>query len=294
MIKGYPPMKLFFLLVPFLFGSYLKADENAGDYGALRIENEYKIAVPTELTETVWKYLAQRYQDPSPTLGAEFQTSLSDEYFLDTYFDNDDFKMLKTQSGIRLRRRFIPGKPDHAKNERKLIQVKLQLSDGNDLNRGEMKYPVISNVELFLNEHFSPIGLIDKKKNRDAFANQLSLLEIEPLSLKNILTLTQRRRRVYLSRNGKPFATMTLDEVATKKFYKSVTFTELELELNEIAYTEGTPGTRSTMEHINEGIKKELFSQFPALIQDQTPKYNKAFSQLEHSIPFFKYLIRWL
>ena len=52
-------------------------------------------------------------------------------------------------------------------------------------------------------------------------------------------------------------------------------FTELELEVNEIRYTQAGFGERKRMQAFNNRVKEQIMERFPALSIDQTPKYNK-------------------
>jgi len=68
--------------------------------------------------------------------------------------------------------------------------------------------------------------------------------------------------------------TITLDEV-DYFYFPYPTFTEMELELNEIRYTLSDEAERKRLEDLNSNIKQQLMTAFPVLQQDQTPKYNK-------------------
>ena len=68
--------------------------------------------------------------------------------------------------------------------------------------------------------------------------------------------------------------TFTLDEVSSFHF-PYATFVELELELNEIRYTDADFEEQQAMEKLNAETKDAIFAQFNNLVQDQTPKYNK-------------------
>jgi len=68
--------------------------------------------------------------------------------------------------------------------------------------------------------------------------------------------------------------TFTLDEVSSFYFPYSG-FVELELELNEIRYTDADYSEQQALEGMNAKAKQALFDRFDHLVQDQTPKYNK-------------------
>jgi hypothetical protein len=90
----------------------------------------------------------------------------------------------------------------------------------------------------------------------------------------------QLRKRIYITKREQTFLTITLDYVSSKYKDKSFNFVELELELNEICYTESDSLTRVAMEKITSDIKSDLMAKFPSIKQDQTPKYNKSANAL--------------
>jgi len=55
----------------------------------------------------------------------------------------------------------------------------------------------------------------------------------------------------------------------------------MELELNEIRYTQEDSIGRAHMDAVNEAIKEVLFDRFKNLTQDQTPKYNKMYALIQ-------------
>ena len=59
------------------------------------------------------------------------------------------------------------------------------------------------------------------------------------------------------------------------------------MELNEIGYTEADAEGRKFMERMNNEMKRDLLAAFPRIVQDQTPKYNKAFNGFNEQFLFF-------
>ena len=57
--------------------------------------------------------------------------------------------------------------------------------------------------------------------------------------------------------------------------HRRATFTEVEIELNEKRYTAATEPERARMRQILDTLRADLLRQFPALKQDQRPKYQK-------------------
>jgi len=119
-----------------------------------RLENEYKLAVPDEDVEDLWLFLKSRIDDGSASFGSYiFEASHSDEFFEDIYFDTDQKKLLKTNIGLRYRKRYISNVL-----EKELIQLKAP-TESSDLVRTESKFAV------------------DKKKNRSSQKSRHSFLK---------------------------------------------------------------------------------------------------------------------
>jgi CYTH domain len=261
--------------------AYAQGEFDPGDYDALRIENEIKLVVPREIQDEVWVYLQKRYAPPSTFL-AGIDSSLHAVFaldrFSDQYFDNADFQLVRMASGVRHRTRQVLTDTTSRKNGRELMQIKINNIDQNDLNRGEYKYPV---------KHYKPggkvvehdehpmLGLV-KRKNRAGIIEKLQLNGVDALSLAPTILITQYRKRLYVYKDSSAFATLTLDIDTASYLGDQALFTELEMELNEIAYTNGDTSKRAEMEQVNSVFRQDLLQQFPAIHQDQTPKYNKA------------------
>lgn len=248
-----------------------------------RVENEYKLDVPCELTEEVWGYLLDRYSNVQQLLGhlgGTFIAQFADEHFRDQYFDTPDWTLLHMQGGIRHRQRTIIESDDLSKNGRELIQIKLDRPGDLEVNRTEIKFHVRrgSNVRTLPDLH-PLVGLVQTSR-REEFKDAIAQIGIDAGELRPSLLLEQRRRRVYIERDHEPFATITLDEVRTRQWMRSVAFVEIELELNESAYTLAAQSEREEMQGINDVIKHDIRRTFPSITQDQTPKYNKAFNAI--------------
>jgi CYTH domain len=260
---------------------FAQGEFDPGDYDALRIENEIKLVVPREIQDEVWTYLQKRYTPPSAFL-AGIDSSLHAVFaldrFTDQYYDNADFQLVEMASGVRHRTRQVLTDAASRKNGRELMQIKINNIDQNDLNRGEYKYPV---------KHYKPggkvveydehpmLGLV-KRKNRAGIIEKLKENGIDALSLEPTILITQYRKRLYVYKDTSAFATITLDIDTANYLGDQALFTELEMELNEIAYTNGDTARRAKMEAINALFQEDLLQQFPAIHQDQTPKYSKA------------------
>jgi hypothetical protein len=256
-----------------------------GGFNTMRIENEIKLVVPLEQTADVWKYLQTRYDNSNlylRSMDSAFNSKFAEDIFRDQYFDNDTFQLAAMQCGVRHRTRFVLTGAGSNKNGKELMQVKINNIDGNDLNRGEFKYPIRKQAQDKNKKEGDDhvfLGRV-KRKNRPDIVAKLKEYGINADELHPTILIVQNRKRVYIARDTTAFATLTLD--TDSAFYKgdTVRFTEIEMELNEIAYTLADSATRVEMERINDLMKKDLLEHFPAIHQDQTPKYNKAFTAL--------------
>lgn len=269
----------------------------ASSEDAVRIEAEYKLAVPDGEADAVWAYLQSRYSSDAEEslfedVSGEFVTTFSTEEFLDTYYDTPELALLEQNGGIRHRRRYYPDNPDAEKHGRELIQVKLSFDD-EGVNRAEIKFPVKYYKSKKTPADFHPLlGIVDRDE-RPALVDRIASIGISVNDLRPTLTLSQTRRRVYISRDGSAFATITLDHVSVSKWWAKASFDELELELNEIGYTEGTAEERAFMESVNVRMKADLFERFPGLVQNQTPKYNKSFAAIDAQLLSFRSSLRF-
>jgi hypothetical protein len=265
--------------------------QGTGEFSAhganvVRVENEAKLKVPREITEDVWTWLRARYADSSflNRDGHAFTSTFGDEQFIDRYFDTPDLKMLGWKSGVRHRSRIVMEGSAMRKDGRQLIQLKLNRLDATGLERSEIKYTVDPPAGVEPENEKSLLALVDNS-DRVALAGRLVEAGVNPSDLRPMLTINQNRRRVYVADQQGALATITLDMVSADAWWQAVRFTEIELELNEIRYTEADDKTREWMNVMNRAIQADLTAKFPAIVQDQTPKYNKAFAAVEEGMP---------
>jgi hypothetical protein len=255
-------------------------EAKAGGHDVLRLENEIKLNVPAELKDSVWRYLSARYAGNSFFLKAideSFNCQFAEELFVDQYFDDKHFRAMAAGHGVRHRSRLVLSDPHSTKNERELIQVKVNDIDADDdLSRGEYKYPLPSAALQTAYGQRQPLLRLVKTEYRQDLLQRLKQYGLNAHSLYPTIRLEQLRKRVYVSRGIEPFATLTLDEVAAHYDGAQHQFVELELELNEIGFTESDAEARAEMQRINALMQSDLLERFPAIVQDQTPKYNKA------------------
>jgi len=257
-----------------------------GEFGAsgvnvLRIESEAKLRVPLEATEAVWTWLVQRYADCSwlDRDGSRFSAVLGDELFEDVYFDTPALQLLATDSGIRHRSRIVKSGGAIHKDGRQLVQIKINRGDSSGLDRGEIKYTVNPGGRTAEAQH-QLLGLVDQDEREDCI-QRIAEAGIDPYALRRVLAVDQVRRRVYLSDQQGAMATLTLDECSLREWGVRRNWTEIELELNEVRYTEANEAKRAWMKKLVADVQADLQRAFPAIVQDQTPKYTKAFRMME-------------
>jgi hypothetical protein len=278
-------MSLFAAALPAQAQTIELPDNTVEGFGATRFENEYKLTVPQDKVSALVAYVQKRYGKPvmlPADNGVVLTGKFADEYFTDVYFDTPSQQLLRTESAVRHRSRSIPGQPQNRKDGRQLMQIKLNL-EGEELTRSEVKFPIKYYPVVKTEEDKHPVlGIIDRDF-RPEFTEHLRTVGVDPWSLRHSLTLNQRRRRMYLSDDLGAFATMTIDETTSKKLWLTSKFTEIELELNEIRYSSADEATRAQMQRVTDAIKADVMAAIPGIVQDQTPKYNKAYSRLASS-----------
>ena len=135
------------------------------------------------------------------------------------------------------------------------------------------------------------LGIV-KPSHREAFKVRLQSLGLDPYSMREILTVHDLRTRVYILKNGKPFMSISLDKVHSRIWWAKVRFTEIEPELNEIAFTDADPETRKYMESVLAQIVSEIREACPYIESDLTPKYNKTLNAAARWLPFVQ-LLAW-
>jgi len=266
------------------------------DFSALRIENEAKLVVPKDKIEEIWSYLLDRLVTDKTfikSLDPGLDSYWYDELFTDVYFDSPDLVMQDHQSGIRYRTRVNLTDPEADKSGKELMQIKINDISQNALSRGELKFDIRSDGKTDDTNDLHPVLGLVKDSDRPGFMDAVTQLGIDPYQLQKILKLEQRRRSIYITRDGSPLMSVRFDEVTSKLLWSSYFHCEIEIEINEIPYTEGSDADRLDMENIQEQIKKDVLQHYPDITLDLTPKYSKAFNYFESEIPYLRTIIAW-
>ncbi len=267
---------LFFLLF-FLFDFHLRAQTVGTEQG--RIESEFKLAVPKEIRAELWTYLQVNFSNEKVAIMDDrLSTSSSQEIFIDVYFDNDEKTLLQNQAGVRYRKRFI-----NSELAKELVQIKLPSGDSSGVARIEQKYDFYKTKKKADRKAMHPFWKHIRPKDRIAVNEQLAPYRLQGNELASSIKVQQDRKRIYFQEDGEALLTITLDKV-DYFYFPYPSYTEMELELNEIRYTNSDEAERERLESLNANIKKELMIAFPMLTQDQTPKYNKMHALVQDSV----------
>lgn len=273
---------------------------SAHGYDAVRIEDDLSLAYPLGKTEEIVQYLKSKYIDDTAfvkSLGTNFTASFGDEDFTDTYFDTPNLDLYKRKIGLRHRLRVNLLDPENRKNGRELIQLKLSADDkfadkDNSGSRNEIKFEVVRPETISdRDDKHSLLGLIARGQ-RDDFKDRIKELGLDAYKLRPMVTVQQRRQRVYVNRDWATFISFSMDDAESRRWWASIKFSQMELELNELVYTEADAAEKERMQEIRKGMVKDLREHSDYLKSDKTIKYQKAFDLLAAKIPWMRFWIR--
>src|SRR5687767_15117748 len=94
----------------FLFTNVSGEVNPAAKYNVLRIENEIKLTVPEGSDSLVWKYLLEKFtiqQNIFVDTTFHYTAEVSEEIFVDEYFDDENFTLLENRNSVRYRARYL-------------------------------------------------------------------------------------------------------------------------------------------------------------------------------------------
>ncbi len=277
-------MKLLSITIPILLLFSNASLSQPGGGGRARIESEYKLAVLPERVDALWAYLEEDFREEAKLLlDSTYTVQSSEELFIDQYFDTEDAILYEKEAGLRYRQRY---KGDSLM--KRLVQLKLPGLDSTGVARKEIKFDWYEKVKKSDRQAMHSFWRVIRPGDREEVDFHLANFGITGSELKPVVKMKQLRRRIYMQQNGEPILTITLDK-ASSYYFPYSTFYEMELELNEIRYTQSTEVERQRMEALNTGIKRQLLTRFPSLVQDQTPKYNKMRGLVSNSALAFLY-----
>jgi len=267
-------IKIRYVILLFLFLSFF---QNAFSQQG-RLENEYKLSIPQEDVENLWKYLQDEFCKDKLTIEGHILKGVkSVEKFKDVYYDNEALDLIKYNIGLRYRKRY---------KDDVLLKILIQLKTPYSLDavvRNEFKFEPDSKKNTDINARHSLLKHIDKS-SLESLEFELSPYKVRPKDLAESVNLVQVRSRIYLSdTEGESVATLTLDEVSNY-FFPYQSYAEMELEINEVRYTNAQEAEKKMLTDINEFLKSNIQSKFVNLEIDQRPKYNKMKELIDNSI----------
>ena len=243
--------------------------------GQARIESEYKISVPNDQQEALWPFLQSTFvNNVEGILPENIQTEVATEIFYDTYYDDSGETLLSYQAGARYRERYVEDSL-----LKTLLQLKIPTLDELGIARTEHKFSPESNFDINDRTGLHPFLKHVKRKDVNDVDLVLGQFGTTSRKMQEALKLKQVRKRIYVSDPLGALMTFTLDEVSAFHF-PYTQFVELELELNEVRYTDADPAQKIELEKMNAKAKAAIFQNFENIEQDQTPKYNKMHAAL--------------
>ena len=235
-----------------------------------RLESEYKLDIPKAEVTPLWNFLNDNFgQETFDLAGLTLSGQPSTEVFIDKYFDMPDGRFAKGEISLRHRKRF--------KDKillKQLVQLKTPYSEDKVI-RNEIKFEVdkSKNIQDPMRRH--DLLQYIKSSDLERLSYHLAPLKLRPEALELSLKLIQTRNRIYISDStGESIATLTLDEVTLSRF-PFTAYAEIELELNEVRFTQANAQEREKMTALNEALKSQLLENFPRLKVDQRSKYRK-------------------
>lgn len=285
-------------LVGIIFASLLLVTTNplALAKEEVRVEDDFNLQYEVGQSEELVNYLKGKYVEDNSfakSLGPNFTSSFGDEDFTDTYFDTPNLDLYKRKIGLRHRLRVNRLDSEDRKNGRELIQLKLSEDEkfedqDNSGSRNEIKFEVERAKSKRSADDRNPILGLIASSERDEFKSRMRELGIAADKLHPILTIQQRRRRVYLNRDGATFISFSMDDAKSSRWWARVEFSQMELELNELAYTEASKEEKARMQDIRKSMIDDLRKKFSYLQHDKSSKYNKTFDLLADKIPWMR------
>lgn len=273
----------------FLFLSLCRADEVKGGYNRPVVEHQQKYRVPAEMADSLWHYIRRTYQAGTlKRINPHFSAEATLETYLDEYYDDARYTLLRHQHSLRLRRVFTGSTVD-----RQFIQVKISPHPRHRAIRQEIKFNVNERPDKKGGHPDHPFLRLIRAADRHLADSVLSRLGVKSGDLRPVLSFYQQRRRLYLRERGNELAYISLDAVRTEDGESG--FYELELALDEQAYTGAGAAQRQRLSHVIELLQLDLTNRFASLQQDQRPKYNKMYRLLhqERLRPGY-YNLAWL
>lgn len=285
------PFYLIFTHKPIQFTYAPNQDSHAaaGNFGTdfSRIDSQITLKIPEGKAQKVYDYLRKTYVDNDKTIKKAFpdlnikgepQVDISD--FTDDYFDTLYLDLYNSQNTVRFRHRENTLNPNDPKSGKELVQVKITPPGRFDL-RNELKFKVN-------NKNQNSLFLLDRIDSTLREDFQKTISPLNPHDLRPILTLNQKRSRVYLDLDLKNFLSFSIDEGQSDIWRAKGKFSSIDIGLVETIYTEADEARREELRNINAFVINDLQKKFPELTKISEDKYVIVLSQIIRQIPLFK------
>ncbi len=273
-----------------LFTNQAHSQENvSGMVDTVRFENETSLDVPDSKIDSFWEGLKSRYGNGWKFGNEEFTSKLDIEQFKDTYFDTPERQLVKEWTGLRHRRRYFSNG-----ETKELIQLKFTplgkkaLLSAPEQTRNELKYTLTApTIGTFAERYINQESLlrIMEPDERDLFSARMEEVGVNAKRLKPLISLNQERRRVYLRYNGEKVFTLTLDIATSEQNFVKAKFAQLDIEISELVFTASTQQKKEHWLDVQQALFKDLKTQFPYLVQNQTPKVVRMLQVIEEKGP---------
>ncbi len=258
-------MLIFFKLI-FLFQHSTSLAQNKID----RIDLDYRYII-SELSEFS-KLSSFLINNHSQNLNFKTKKLTIDnkpyEFFIDMYYDSNNFSLYQSKSSLRYRSRF--------KNTNQSIRnIHYKLLNLDNLSYNEFKLK----VKEYIKDEADFIDYLLDAKNSETTLNIQKKVNIR--NLKYQFTVVQNRDRYYLKdQNGITVYTISLDRTLFKKNNINKMLNFVEFEINELIYASGTDKERSELKSNLKNIIVKIQKKFD-IIKVNKSKYEMGFDNLE-------------
>lgn len=264
------------LIISIIFVLFLNfkawADETKGGYNYPVAEYQLKYRVPPAIADKLWTFIVRQYSKNSlKKLNPGFTAEAARETYVDIYFDDPSYILLRHEHSLRHRMVFT------GKNiDQQFMQFKIS-ADTRSYIRREFKFNLNNQPDKHAPDPDHPFLRLIRPSDRRLVDSVLAGNNIKSLNLRPVMEIRQHRQRLYLRERGNDLVYISLDHVYAEA--PEATFIELELAINEQVYTLASPAQKQRYHALLGLIQIDLLSKFPALEQDQLPKYNKMYNQ---------------